>query len=182
MGDFAVSASDWQAIAFYFMVYSFGGWLLENTYSLATTGRFFKEGFLRGPLKPMYGFAPVILLLYAASEPSLGGLMLMCLLVPSAVEYASGYLLQRLFHKQWWDYSGHRFQLQGHICLRFSVYWLVLSFAVIESLHPSVAALYAAAKPIWSVVCPLFLLYLAVDTAYTVRTRFKQGLSALQNE
>lgn len=43
---------------FYFTVYSFLGWVLEGSYNLYSTGTFRKEGFLKGPFKPMYGCAP----------------------------------------------------------------------------------------------------------------------------
>ena len=49
------------ALIFYFMVYAFFGWCLENFTSLATKGTFFKANFMKGPFKPMYGLAPVIL-------------------------------------------------------------------------------------------------------------------------
>ena len=38
---------------FTFIIYSFAGWVIEELYSKHSTGRFKKEGFLKGPLKPM---------------------------------------------------------------------------------------------------------------------------------
>lgn len=108
---------------FYFMAYSVCGWFLENVYSLATRGVFWKEGFMKGPYKPMYGFAPLLLLHFGREAPNPFLMLGLCFAVPTAVEYASGMLLQGLFGRQWWDYSNNRWQLQGHICLRFSLYW-----------------------------------------------------------
>ncbi|KWX89533.1 hypothetical protein AMQ83_00040, partial [Paenibacillus riograndensis] len=44
------------------MLYSFLGWVLEGSYNLYSLVMFRKEGFLRGPFKPMYVFAPRLLL------------------------------------------------------------------------------------------------------------------------
>lgn len=161
---------------FYFMLYAFGGWVLEHVYSKVTTGAFLEEGFLKGPFKPMYGVALVILLLVLDSRPHWSVVLVLCFIVPSAVEYISGLLLEKLFHRQWWDYKDHRFQVGGHICMRFSIYWMILSLFVINVLHPASAALYQFVSPVWMVLCPLFLIYFGADMMITCRLRRKQAL------
>ncbi|MCG7408677.1 putative ABC transporter permease [Paenibacillus sp. ACRRX] len=170
-----VSSGSVHAILFFFMVYAFGGWLLENVYSKATTGVFLKEGFLFGPFKPMYGFAPVFILLYAERGASWGIVLLLCLIVPTGVEYISGMLLQKGIHRQYWDYSGFRLQLHGHICLSFSLCWMLLSLAVIWILHPYVAALYIKVEPIWRIFGPLWLLYVLSDAGWSVWVRRQEA-------
>lgn len=108
---------------FYFTVYSFLGWVLEGSYNLYSAGTFRKEGFLKGPFKPMYGCAPLLLLTGQGIGLPLPVFLMLALIVPSAVEFVSGWLLKGIFRKQWWDYSGMPYQLQGHICLKFSLYW-----------------------------------------------------------
>ena len=44
-----------------FLIYSFLGWVLEGIFHLAKEGTFHKPNFLHGPVKPMYGFAGVLL-------------------------------------------------------------------------------------------------------------------------
>ena len=41
---------------FYFIIYSFIGWLLEVVCKLFELKRFVNRGFLLGPLCPIYGF------------------------------------------------------------------------------------------------------------------------------
>ena len=48
---------------FNFILYSIVGWIIEGVYSYIITGNFKKEGFMKGPYKPMYGIAFTILVL-----------------------------------------------------------------------------------------------------------------------
>jgi uncharacterized membrane protein len=167
-------ASDWRELLFYLLAYSFGGWLLENGYSRITTGRW-KEAFMMGPFKPMYGVAPVILLLFREQGISWGLLIVLCFIVPTVVEYVGGALLWRGFRRRWWDYSGFRSQVHGHICLPFSLCWGVLSLACLWGMHPGVRTLYTAVAPLWSLAAvPVFLYFLA-DLAWTVWSLRRNG-------
>lgn len=153
---------------FYFMFYSFGGWIVENLYSFFTIGKFKKEGFLLGPFKPMYGFAPVILLILLSGIENKILIFLLCFIIPSSVEYISGFLLQKLFNKHWWDYSRIPFQLNGHVCLRFSIYWIFLSLAVIYLLHPLIFKLYNNIEGIWSYISPIIMIVFIADITFTI--------------
>lgn len=51
----------------------------------------------------------------------------LCALLVTAVEFVSGGLLNRLLGWNVWDYSHMRLNLYGQICLRYSLYWLILS-------------------------------------------------------
>ncbi|GGG07457.1 putative ABC transporter permease [Paenibacillus aceti] len=158
---------------FYFLVYSLCGFLLENVYSWFTTGVFWKEGYLKGPYKPMYGFAPLLLLLLSGAVQNRALLWLFCLLVPTIVEYVSGLLLYKLFGRRWWDYSDNRLQLAGHICLRFSLYWGGLSFVFLQYIHPVIQNGYARISELWTTAGPLLLLLFMLDMMLTYRSRRK---------
>lgn len=169
-GSAAVAVSQYF---FYFMIYSFLGWVLEGTYNLYSNGSFRKEGFLKGPFKPMYGFAPILLILAKELAFPLPLFLLLALVVPSVVEYVSGWLLKRVFHKQWWDYSHMSVQLQGHICLRFSLYWWVLSVACIYCIQPLMHYLYTLVQAIWVVTLPLVVIYFMADLLWTCWIRYR---------
>lgn len=158
---------------FYFMIYSFLGWVLEGTYNLYSNGSFRKEGFLKGPFKPMYGFSPVFLLLARDIALPTIFILLLALVIPSLVEYVSGWLLKTAFHKQWWDYSRMSYQLHGHICLRFSMYWWGLSLACVYGIQPLMELLYAGVHKIWIVILPVAGLYFTVDLVWTCWNRYR---------
>ena len=156
-----------RAALFYFMIYSFLGWMLENSFNFFTKGKFLKDNFLYGPFKPMYGFAPLLLVLLAAPDLHWG--LVLCFVIPTAVEYVSGALLKKLFNQQWWDYSDKRFQLHGHICLPFSICWTVLSLIFLEWIHPAAINVYEAVNPYWNWVWSAVGLYFLADLVLTVR-------------
>ncbi|MCD8117235.1 MAG: putative ABC transporter permease [Oscillospiraceae bacterium] len=51
----------------------------------------------------------------------------LCALLVTAVEFVSGGLFNRLLGWNVWDYSHMRLNLYSQICLRYSLYWLILS-------------------------------------------------------
>jgi uncharacterized membrane protein len=177
-----MSISDIQEATFYLMLYSFAGWVLENSYSWLMDGVFWKEGLLKGPFKPMYGFAPLLLSLTLSWHLHWIYILLMSIIIPTVIEYMSGVLLQYLFRKRWWDYSAQSVNLHGHICLRFSVYWCPLSLACIYGLHPRAISLYTHLAPIWNWLFPIFLLYIIADvvwSSYSWRMMAKEQLTVV---
>jgi uncharacterized membrane protein len=163
-------------IVFYFTVYSFIGWLLENSYSFFTNDIFFKENFLYGPFKPMYGFAPLILVYLISPETHWAIVLFLCVLIPTLVEYVSGALLKMLFAKQWWDYSDTPLQLHGHICLPFSICWGILSLISLRWVHPAITSLYEAVAPYWGWIWSAVCLYFLADLVLAIRRHSLQAL------
>ena len=162
------------AIVFYFAVYSLFGWLLENSYNYATKRKFFKANFYYGPFKPMYGFAPVLLVLFIHPESHWALVLALCFVIPTIIEYVSGALLQKFFQQQWWDYSNMPLQLHGHICLPFSLCWIVLSVVCLKWIQPAVAGFFFAIEPFWSWIWPAVVLYFIAETALAFR-RYTTG-------
>ncbi|WP_052342795.1 putative ABC transporter permease [Bacillus sp. EB01] len=160
-----------SALVFYFTVYSFFGWILENAYSRFTGGEFFKPNLFKGPFKPMYGFAPVLLLLLIDEQTTWPVIILLCLIIPTMIEYVSGIMLEKLFNRRYWDYSNVPFQLHGHICLPFSLCWVALSVAGLKWLHPEIASLYEAISPFWKMVYPGIILLFLMELVLAVRRR-----------
>lgn len=157
-----------RAMFFYFLVYSFLGWIIEGVFNFFTKGSFFKPNFLYLPFKPMYGFAAVWLILLKNFLPF--WLFLIALFViPSCVEYLTAYALSRLFDLKYWDYSHCPHQLSGYICLRFSVYWFFLCLALIYVLHPYILIFYTAFSPIWFYIFPTGLLLILTDFLFTLK-------------
>ncbi len=127
-------------IVFYFLIYSFLGWVAEVAYAAFTTGKLVNRGFLNGPICPIYGFGMLALLAlmdYVGQNVLLQFLVGMA--VTTGIELAGGWALYKIFHTRWWDYSMFRFNLGGYICLRFSLLWGVASLGMVRIVHPLVA-------------------------------------------
>lgn len=155
---------------FNFTIYSFLGWIVENIYCLIVTGAFQQDGFLRGPIKPMYGIGVLLLVLYNKYfKVNTFTLWFLCFIVPTLIEYLSGYMLKKFFNKTYWDYSTLRYNYKGLISLRFSLYWMFLSFTAIYILQPVIDSLYARSFNIYIRLFPFILALLVIDVIYTVK-------------
>ncbi|MFT4416757.1 putative ABC transporter permease [Fredinandcohnia humi] len=165
-----------MVVLFYFTVYSFLGWLLENSYNYLKKGVFLKPNFFLGPFKPMYGFAPLLLIYLIGKDMHWSLVLLLCFLIPTLVEYGSGLLLEKSFGRKWWDYSDQPFQIQGHICLTFSVYWVLLTLYSLTYIHPAIVAMYNMIAPVWVLIWPTVALYLLGEFIFAVKRHLPQAV------
>lgn len=54
----------------------------------------------------------------------------------TALEWFTGFILDKLFHNKWWDYSSMPLNLNGYVCLLFSLIWGVACVLIVKILHP----------------------------------------------
>ena len=129
--------------AFYFLVYAFLGWCTEVAFAAMKEGKFVNRGFLNGPYCPIYGFgATLVIGALTPLQHNLAALFFGSMLITSVLEYLTGAVLEKLFHTRWWDYSEMPFNLNGHICLLFSVLWGLACTFVMRIIHPMISGLY----------------------------------------
>ena len=153
-----------------FFIYAFLGWCTEVSYAALVTGKFVNRGFLNGPVCPVYGFGAVIVLAALAPlEHNLPALFLGSILLTSTLEWLTGFVLEKLFHQRWWDYSDQPFNLSGYICLRFSIAWGFACLFVVKLLHPTVLLFVRLIpKPLGVVLLAGLEMVMAADLAATV--------------
>lgn len=126
----------WYQWLLFFFIYCFIGWIIESTYVSVRSLHFVNRGFLRLPLLPLYGSGAIIMLWL--SLPVQGNLFLVFLfgmLGASALEYVTGYAMERLFKMKYWDYSNNPFNLNGYVCLTNSIAWGFLTLLLTEVIH-----------------------------------------------
>ena len=165
------------AAVWYFMIYSFLGWVLEVVYHAVGQGLVVNRGFLNGPVCPIYGVGVILIftlaeLVYEGGVEATQTIVLFAggVVFATAVELFGGWALDKLFHARWWDYSNEPFNLHGYICLKFSLLWGLAIVFVVRVLHPFIAAPSAAMIPEkygWPVLAVLGAAYLA-DIIVTV--------------
>ena len=155
-----------------FFIYAFLGWCTEVSYAALKTGRFVNRGFLNGPVCPVYGFGVVIVLWVL--EPLRGNLLLLFLgsvALTSLLEWLTGFVLERLFHQRWWDYSQRFLNIHGRVCLRGFVAFGAMSVLVVRYVHPWVSSLTARLSPHATLILAAVLaLLFAADLAATLVT------------
>lgn len=124
-------------IVTYFVIYSFLGWVLESIVRTICEKKIINTGFLIGPFCPIYGFGAIIMILFLSKfENNIILLFLSSLIVLSIWEYIVGVILEKLFKTKYWDYSDHKFNYKGRICLTNSLAWGILGVLFIKYIHP----------------------------------------------
>ncbi len=100
-----------------FFVYSFSGWLFEVVISLFQHHRFVNRGFSFGPVCPIYGAGALlaILLLSRLGSPLIQ--FVVGFFAAGVLEFGTSWVMERLFHARWWDYSNIPLNLNGRICV-----------------------------------------------------------------
>lgn len=163
------SIAQWLLV---FYIYCFLGWIFESIVVSVQQKRLVNRGFLRGPMLPIYGFGATIMLHVAlplAGHPV--QIYFAGLVVATAFEYVVGVLMEAIFKVKYWDYSEHRFQFQGRICLQSSLAWGALSVLLRYVLHPPVEWLleeYATVPLVFTVA--VLSVYFLTDVTASVKT------------
>lgn len=122
-----------------FIVYAIIGWCTEVSYAALDTGKFVNRGFLNGPYCPIYGCGVVIVVTILTSlEENVFILFIGSFLLTTTLEFVTGYILEKVFHNKWWDYSDKPFNIKGYICLKFSIYWGLACTFIMKVIHPMI--------------------------------------------
>lgn len=131
--------SIWRILA-YFIIYSVAGYIIETLYGIITKGVWeSRQSFLYGPFCGIYGLGAVVMILCLHKFPKkynvlfIGGFI-----VGSIVEYVISLFGEMVLGVKWWDYSNMPLNLNGRICVYFSVFWGFLGIYLIASLNPKV--------------------------------------------
>lgn len=144
----------------YFYLYSFWGFLLELIYARAVGAKKLDRKchfFL--PICPVYGLgATAIALLPAALARNPLLLFFASAVLASGAEYLSALFYEKVWHVSFWDYRSMPANLQGRVCLPFSLIWGVLGLGLRYGVQPSVAQLVARFPD--SLLLPVTLLFL----------------------
>ena len=129
----------WRILA-YFVIYSFLGFCLETVYGLLTKGVIeSRQSFLYGPFCAIYGFGAVVMIvLLQYFKKNNYTIFLGGYLIGSGVEYLVSLVGEKLLHVKWWDYSSEPFNINGRICLFYSLAWGLLAIYLITHINPLV--------------------------------------------
>lgn len=162
-------------ILFYFIIYAFLGWCSEVAYAALCDGRFVNRGFLNGPVCPIYGFGVVtVITLLSPLEDNLIMLFIGSVFLTGVIEYVTGFLLEKLFHEKWWDYSDVPFNLNGYICPKFLLLWGFACVFVVKLVHPAIAASVGIIPTVAkAVILAVIFAALAVDCVLAVASVLK---------
>ena len=155
-----------------FIIFSFVGWCSEVLYvGIFFEHKFVNRGFLHGPICPIYGFGGLTLLLLPPSlYTTWGRLFMVTMLFCTIVEYISSWILEKLFHTRWWDYSHYKFNIKGRVCLLNSLLFGILGVVIIHFIQPLVMQFLSLFSDFTlTLTADILAVALTVDLLITVR-------------
>ncbi len=164
-----------------FMFFSCIGYFYECCFSSMKRHKWQNRGFFFGPICPIYGVGAVLCIvifghLYpnfrgqGVTETSIPEVFLICMAGSVILEYPTSYVLEKLFHARWWEYSKEFCNINGRICLPASIRFGVAGVLIVNYVVPLV--LYVEAHfyhPVLSQLLSLFLMWIfGADAALTI--------------
>ena len=156
-------------IIFYFIIYSFLGWCLESIYKTIIYKKPTNSGFLYGPFCPMYGIGAVIMIMASQISNNILVIFIMAFLIFSLWEYIVAVILEKLFKTKYWDYSNLKFNFQGRVCLKNSIYWGILGVLLVFIIQPFFDGLISEIpENILIYVNTILTLAILVDAGFTI--------------
>ena len=154
-----------------FFIYSFLGWCVEVAFVAVTSGRIENRGFLNGPVCPIYGCGMLgVLVALAPVKSNVWLLFLGGIIICSAVELFGGWILDKIFHMRWWDYSKNKFNIGGYICLAFSIMWGIAVVFAVRFVHtPIMAIVKKIPKTAQLIIITVFVVVFIIDMVATLK-------------
>ncbi len=158
-----------------FLIYSFLGWIYETVFCTIKDGKWENRGFLYGPVVPIYGTGAVaisvIVYFFAGQGIILSPwLVYVISVIGSAfLEYTTSWIMEKLFHALWWDYSHFPLNLHGRISLFTSLGFGAAGLLIVNVIGPFCEGLIDSIPAIIVELLSLCMLFIfAVDITLTV--------------
>lgn len=156
-------------LLWFFVIYSFVGWIIGTSAAALRKKKFVDVGFFYGPWCPAYGVGGVIFAVFLQELRNelfflfLGGAVLAFI-----VTLATGLILEKIFHKKWWDFSRKRFQFGGYVNVPYTAVWGLAAVVCVKFVNSWIGKL-AAVFPGFTGRILLLVIYLVmiVDMAGT---------------
>lgn len=127
-------------VARYFMVYviySVGGWIMEEIHCSFREKKIVDRGFLIGPVCPIYGFGGLVITL-ALTQFQKSPIVVFCMgiVMCAFIEYFTSLVMEKIFKARWWDYSKEPLNLNGRICIRTLIPFGIFGLIIIYGINP----------------------------------------------
>jgi len=130
-----------------FFLYSIAGWCIEVTLKYIQYHRFINRGFLTGPVCPIYGSGAALITLAISGitplESAVGTTFAVSFLLCGLLEYMTSFVMEKLFHARWWDYSQKPMNLHGRVWIGNLVLFGLGGVAIIHLINPLIDTLLA---------------------------------------
>lgn len=170
---------DMFALFWQFLFYSFCGFLLEILFArLIHHPKQDRKCHLLFPVCPVYGVGALLITLLSPSLKAHPFLLFgWGVLAATAAEWILSVFYERFTGVAFWDYRSLRWNLQGRVCLPFSLYWGLLTFPLVYVIQPKIVPVSVSISP--ALTIPAAILY-GFDTAISIYVLRKYGTDGLK--
>lgn len=152
-----------------FLIYSIIGWIYETILCSINEKHFVNRGFLNGPYCPIYGFGAIFDILILGRINNILLLFILGVLITCSLEYLTSYIMEKIFHARWWDYSDRKFNINGRVCLIGAIVFGFFSVVLLKIIHPTVVYfIYLLPKVIILLSASLFSAIFIFDIIVTI--------------
>ncbi len=129
-----------KQIIWYSIIFSIFGLIIETLFCYLTTGVLeSRKGLIWGPFCPVYGVgATILIILLDKYKNNSIKLFLIGSIAGNIIEYGLSYLLEAMYGTRFWDYSYLDWNLNGRICIKYSIFWGILAILLIKLIKPQI--------------------------------------------
>lgn len=127
-----------KQILWYLIIFSIAGLIIETIFGYLTTGVLeSRKGLIWGPFCPVYGVgATILIILLNKYKNNFVKLFIAGSVIGNIIEYGLSYLLEAMYGTRFWDYSYINWNLNGRICIKYSLFWGILTVLLIIFVKP----------------------------------------------
>ena len=157
-----------QNLLIYYFICSILGWIMEVLYAYSVFGTFVDRGFLYGPMCPIYGWGAVAMVLVTEKirkkKVNTLGIFLIVTAIFTILEYLTSLVLELIFNLRWWDYSNYFLNINGRVCLIFSIFFGFMGIVFVKKIYSRIQRLIKnirkklSVKMLWVILISLIVL------------------------
>lgn len=159
-----------------FFIYSFIGFILETAMKVFVSNNM-NNGILYGPWIPVYGLSSIFIIFIMRvvfNKLKLNRItkiiitLLISMVIITLIELLGGVIIEKIFHKVFWDYSKLKYNFGHYIALEMTLLWGLLSLIIIYVINP---ILNKFINKIPNIITYLVLLLFIVDVIITILSK-----------
>ncbi len=119
-----------------FAVFSFIGWAYESAYYTIQRRKLVNSGFLSTCFCPIYGIGALLDLLLLGWIENACVLFVAGIVVTGVLEYFVSWMLEALFGRRWWDYTGWPLNINGRVCALGALAFGIMTVLLVKFIAP----------------------------------------------
>lgn len=165
--------SIWRLLA-YFIIYSIIGYVVETLFGIISKGVWeSRQSFLYGPFCGIYGVGAVIMIIFLQYfNKNNNTLFWGGFLIGSVTEYTISFIGEKILNVIWWDYSNMPLNINGRICVFFSIFWGLLAIYLMSYVNPKIDKILnyfskKVSKKILKTIIIIAIIFILIDCILT---------------